>query len=100
MSADKTKKDMKTAKDILAETFDKHEHRMADHPWNNEETAVIAAMEAYADYKHSFLSNVSDIKPKVLDVNLSWERGDPHPTIEVFKNGTLMASGWLVNKHD
>jgi hypothetical protein len=46
------------------------------------------------------ISDVSDTKPAVLDVNLSWERGDPHHTIEVFNNGTLMASGWLVKKHD
>lgn len=49
---------------------------------------------------HGVIGDVSDIKPQVLDVNLSWERGDPHHTIEVFNNGTLMASGWLVNKHD
>lgn len=46
---------MKTASDILKETLDKYEHRMADPPWNEDEKAVLAAMEAYADYKLSFV---------------------------------------------
>lgn len=74
-----------------------------EHTWSESEKTLATAMLSYAaktSQKSDCISNVSDIKHQSLDVNLSWKRGDPHHTIEVFNNGTLMASGWLVNKHD
>ena len=97
MSADKTTKDMN-----IEEYFnDKYpDYHLRDCIESNDPLSLKELADEYAEYKHSFSSNVSNSDLKPLDVNLSMTRGDKHPTIEVFNSGVLMASGWLVNKYE
>ena len=41
------------AEQILKEVSEKHEHRMADMPYNSNLTMVLDAMETYADQKQN-----------------------------------------------
>ena len=103
MSAIKTKKDMKTAEEFLIErniiiegatsfplnlTRDTHMKSKRD---------IVQAMDEYADYKHSFLSNVrlSSLTDEMLDKWVSeadlCELGD-------YANGREHGAEWLADR--